>query len=463
MFSRRLSFSTISGFYDVQQNGSKTNYKWLEQYGYESFISGIPHPTGIIFTFGNASLDSTVSNATISNFYSSLSFKTGVASWNYTWSPPGVSADFNVSFKAIFSRVMPNLIAVEAQITPSSDIDGMVTDVLDGRSAVRSYLAGKSFDDNSTRILTSVHPDGLANITAYLVSTASFDNQFTDQSSRAESSAPIISSNETTIGQTFNVSLKAGQTATFYKYVGVASNDKFGDAEAVARQASQAGSSAGWSAAISQHAAAWGTLMTEAAVDNFTDPATGELPDDPEIEILQIASVANTYYLLQNLQPDGSGLDDDSIAVGGLASESYAGMIFWDSDYWMAPGINLNFPSYTKQITNFRVKQYDQALANAEFNGFPNGSVLYSWTAGRYGNCTGTGPCVDYEYHLNYDIAFNLLNLYNITQNQTWFDNGPRQLIDSVALMTEELLSYNDTTKTYWIHNMTDPDEYAVS
>jgi trehalose/maltose hydrolase-like predicted phosphorylase len=463
LFSRRLSFTTISGFYDIQQNGSGTNYPWLEQYGYESFIAGIPHPTGIIFTFGDASLDSTASPNEISDFESSLSFKTGVASWAYTWSPSGVSATFQVSFKAIFSRVAPNLIAVEAQITPSGDVNGKVTDVLDGRSAVRSYLADKKLDDKATSIYSAVHPDNLPNVTAYIVSTAKFDNQYTDQSSRAEASAPIVSSNGTTIGQTFNIALKAGQTATFHKYVGVASTDKFENPEDVARQASKAGSTAGWSAVVSQHVAAWGELMTEAAIDNFTDPTTGQLPPDADIEILQIASVANSFYLLQNLQPDGSGLDDNSIAVGGLASESYAGMIFWDADYWMAPGLNLNFPSYTKQISNFRVKQYDQAKKNAEFNGYTDGTVLYPWTAGRYGNCTGTGPCIDYEYHLNYDIAFNLVQIYNITQNKTWFDNGPRQIIESIAQMTGELLEYNETTKTYWIHNMTDPDEYAVS
>lgn len=70
---------------------------------------------------------------------------------------------------------------------------------------------------------------------------------------------------------------------------------------------------------------------------------------------------------------------------------------------------------------------------------------------------------MDYEYHLNYDIAFNLIQLLNVTNNQTWFENGPAQIIESTAMMTSELLSYNSTTKTYWIRNMTDPDEYAVS
>jgi len=461
LFSPRLSFSTISGFYDIQTNGTGTNYPWLNQYGYESFISGIPHPTGVIFAFGDNYLDATASNKTISNFGSSLTFKTGVANWNYTWTPSNSAAYFNVSFTTLFSRVRPNVIAVQAVITASQDISGNVTDLLDGRSAMRSYLEGKGLDANGTSIYSAIHPNGLANVTAYIVSVADFES-YTNISSRALAQGEYVSSNESTIGQTYNINLKAGQPATFFKYVGVASTDKFPDAQSIARQASADAQEAGWSTLYAEHSAAWQALMTEETVDDFRDPVTGALPVDESVQALHIASVANTFYLLQNLQPDGSDLNDNSIAVGGLASESYAGLVFWDADYWMAPGLNLAFPGYSKQISNFRIKQHPQALANAAFNDYPNGSSIYSWTAGRYGNCTGTGPCVDYEYHINYDISFNLLQQLNITQNYTWFNNGARQIIESTAMMTGQLLTYNETTKSYWLHNATDPDEFAV-
>jgi trehalose/maltose hydrolase-like predicted phosphorylase len=461
LFDTRIAFSTISGFYDIQPNGTGTNYPWLNQYGWESFIAGIPHPTAIIFAFGSSYLDATVKNTTISNFSSKITFSTGVGEWSYTWSPEGTSTSFNVSYWAFFSRERPNVIAVKASITPSADANGTVTDLLDGSSAARSYLNVKGFDTNGSTIYTSVHPNGLANITGYVVSGANFSNTYTNASSRVQASGLYVSPNDTTIGQTYNINLKKGETATFYKYVGVASNDKFPDPITVARVAQATAQADGWDALLAEHTAAWAQILTRDSVDDFTDPATGQLPDDVNTQILQIASVANTYYLLQNLQPDGSDLNDNSVSVGGLVSDSYAGLIFWDADYWMAPGLNLAFPGWSKQISNFRIKQHPQALANAAFNGYPNGSALYSWTAGRYGNCTGTGPCVDYEYHLNYDIAFNLFQQYNITNNETWFNNGPRQVIESAAIMTGQLLKYNDTTKTWWLHNMTDPDEYA--
>lgn len=352
--------------------------------------------------------------------------------------------------------------AVKATIVSSADVEGQVTDLLDGRSAVRSTLSSKGLDGNGTTIYSAVTPNNLPDIMGFVVSGVNFSNKYTDISSRINSSEVYLNSaNDTTIGQSFNISLKAGETAVFYKYVGIASTDKFSDAESVARAAQKSAQETGWDSLSTEHTATWAKILTPDSVDDFTDPITGELPEDPNVKALHIASVANTYYLLQNLQPDGSGLNDNSISVGGLYSDSYAGLVFWDADYWMAPGLNLAFPEWSKQISNFRIKQHNQSLANAAFNNYPNGSSLYSWTAGRYGNCTGTGPCVDYEYHLNYDIAFNLIQEYNITNNKTWFNDGPKQIIESTAVMTGHLLMYNETTQTYWIYNMTDPDEYA--
>ena len=331
LFDSRISFSTFSGFWDVQLNGSGTNYPWLQQYGWESFISGIPHPTAIIFAFGEEYLDATVSNATISNFASKLSFKTGVAEWSYTWSPSNTQVSFNVSYTAIFSRHRPNVIAVAASIAPSADINGTVTDLFDGRSAARSYLNTKGLDTNGSTIYASVHPNGLANITGFLVSGVNFTNSYTDLASRVAAQASFVSSNDTTVGQTFNISLKRGEIATFYKYIGAASNDKFPNAEAVARQAQASAQSDGWDFIVEEHIDAWAKILTADSIDNFTDPITGELPNDPNIEVLQIASVANVYYLLQNIQPDGSGLNDNSVSVGGLVSDSYAGLVFWDA------------------------------------------------------------------------------------------------------------------------------------
>jgi trehalose/maltose hydrolase-like predicted phosphorylase len=95
----------------------------------------------------------------------------------------------------------------------------------------------------------------------------------------------------------------------------------------------------------------------------------------------------------------------DSISVGGLTSDSYGGQVFWDADVWMQPGLVASHPEAAQRFTNFRVAKYEQAKANIEtkFSGsqnqtvFSSSAAIYPWTSGRFGNCTATGACWDYQ------------------------------------------------------------------
>lgn len=61
LFSQRQTFATIAGFFDEQPTTNGTNFKWLNQYGGESVISGVPHWSGIIVDLGaGVYLDATV-------------------------------------------------------------------------------------------------------------------------------------------------------------------------------------------------------------------------------------------------------------------------------------------------------------------------------------------------------------------------------------------------------------------
>lgn len=59
----------------------------------------------------------------------------------------------------------------------------------------------------------------------------------------------------------------------------------------------------------------------------------------------------------------------------------------------MYPGLLALFPSYAESIVDFRYRQLGAAMENAaEYN---LSGALYPWTSGRFGNCTGVGPCYD--------------------------------------------------------------------
>src|SRR5579862_4496790 len=56
-------------------------------------------------------------------------------------------------------------------------------------------------------------------------------------------------------------------------------------------------------------------------------------------------------------------------------------------------------------------------------------------SSARFGNCTGVGPCFEYEYHLNNDIALAQWQYFLSTGNTTWLSNIGYPIIKAVADM----------------------------
>ena len=90
----------------------------------------------------------------------------------------------------------------------------------------------------------------------------------------------------------------------------------------------------------------------------------------------------------------------------------------------------------------------------------PDGAV-YSWTSGRFGNCTGTGPCFDYEYHLNGDIALQLHSYWVASGDTKFFKDELFPVYNAIAQFYADVVTYNETSAMYDLYNATDPDEYA--
>lgn len=125
----------------------------------------------------------------------------------------------------------------------------------------------------------------------------------------------------------------------------------------------------------------------------------------------------------------------------------------------MYPGLLALQPDYAESIVDFRYRQLGAAKENAKQYNLPG--ALYPWTAGRYGNCTGTGPCIDYEYHLNGDIALAVQQYYAFTQNETWLEEKGWPIVEAVSEMFASFVQYNSSTGKYSAYNVTSADEYS--
>ncbi|KAL1965457.1 hypothetical protein VTN77DRAFT_5713 [Rasamsonia byssochlamydoides] len=472
LFSRRQTFATITGFYDEQPRTNGTNFPWLYQYGGESVISGVPHWSGLVLDLGDGTyLDATVDNSTISDYSTVYDYKAGILSWSYTWTPKGNKGSFKINYRLFAHKLYINQAVVRLEITPSSDGDATVVNVLDGYAAVRTDFVGSGKDGDA--IYSAVRPWGINNVTAYIYAVLDGSDGVDLSTLAIATDKPYVHSNDSSIAQSVNVGFRAGKTVTVTKFVGAASTDAFPNPQQTARQAALTAKAKGYDALLRSHVAEWAAVMPDEFVDDFTFE-NGTLPDDPFVIESAITAVVNPYYLLQNTvgenalqEVSNAPVNEWSISVGGLTSDSYAGLIFWDADLWMHPGLAVSFPKAAQRIPNYRVAKYEQARQNVKtaFTGsknhtwFSDEAAVYSWTSGRYGNCTGTGPCWDYEYHLNGDIGISLVNQWVTSGDTETFQNSYFPVYNSIATLYADLLQKNGSHWT--LTNMTDPDEYA--
>ena len=470
LFNLRRTFATISGFWDRQATTKGTNYEYLLQYGDESVISGVPHWGALTIVLENGRyLDATVHPSALSNHMTHWDYARGLLSWSYTWKPRNSNGlSFDIKFSLFTSKLHVNEALVDLQVVPSRDCKASIVNILDGRSAIRADFVGSGVDGKS--IFTSVSPNGVKNVTAYIYASMQGSGGVDMSTLKRITDAPYIGKNASTIAQSVSASLKAGKTTRVTKYVGGASSDGFKNPKAQAKAGCMQAMTLGYETSFKHHAEEWAKVMPRSSVDDYTLPATGKLPNDPALVEKAIAAVVHTFMLLMNTVSEAAKaavshapIDINSISVAGLTGDSYGGLVFWDAETWMAPGLVVAHPQAAKQIHNYRVNRYGQAKANAQTayqtsknkTHFSSNAAVYSWTSGRYGNCTGTGPCFDYEYHINGDIVLSMIDHWVVTEDMQTLKNEHFPVMDSVATFYSEVLEKNGSL--YALTNMTDP------
>jgi trehalose/maltose hydrolase-like predicted phosphorylase len=467
LFTPRQAFSTIAGFYNNEEKLNGTNYPWLEQYGWDSVVAGIPHWSGLHVEVDGNILNASTNVNEITNFESSLNVQTGIANWAYTWK------SIDIRYEMWVHKLYVNKAAVKVWLTSEEDVDVTVWDVLVGEGAVRTDAVGKQYESTDT-IRSVVRPKGVekgeseAHVSSTLV---------VEQRTRRRDDYGKFGDHESTIAQGVEVHLPAGKIREITKYVGIASGDAFDEPGHVATEASMSAVDIGYDDLLTSHIAEWKEILTPDSVDSYRLP-NGDLPSDPSIQQLHILAHTNPFYLLSHMvgpnaiaaAGNNTRLDIDSLPVCGFASDCYGGQVFWDADVWMAPGIQVSHPQHAQKIIKYRVEHFEQAQRNIQTaftssknqsDRFTPGGAVFPWTSGRWGNCTGTGACFDYEYHLNGDISLAFNNHLIITGDSEYFNNTLLPISNAVAHFFGQVLDFNKSSRVYELWNATDPDEYA--
>ncbi|QIQ02881.1 glycosyl hydrolase family 65 protein [Streptomyces liangshanensis] len=242
------------------------------------------------------------------------------------------------------------------------------------------------------------------------------------------------------------VRVEEDRTYTVVKYVGVDTALTSPDPRAAARAASRRAAARGWQGLFAANAAAWAPLWD----------ADVSVPGQPD---LQAWLRAAQYGLLTSTRAGGS----DSVAPTGLSSDNYAGLVFWDAETWMFPGLLVTRPELARSVVEYRYRTRAGAAANAVKLGFKG--LFHPWTgAGRgdvWTECQSWNPphCVT-QNHLQGDIALAVWQYYLATGDRAWLRERGWPLLKGSAEFWASRVTADDDGG-YSVKEVAGPDEYS--
>ncbi|CAR28837.1 ZYRO0F13090p [Zygosaccharomyces rouxii] len=445
--NRRFAGAFVSDFYCLQESLNSTNFPELDKNGYTTVISSIPQWTQLQFSLNNEKWfdPQTVDPKDVANYTQELSMQNGIVTTQLDWLDGLLHVETQVlAHKKIYTLGIVSMkVSLNVDRLPQgeSSVELNFRDVLDFNTSHRTVLADKGYDEG---IYMVVEPENVPYSNTSMFSKCEIDNDGVKFNE--------FGSDDETVSQNASVILtKDNPQVTIHKYVGIFSTEYYNGPTLNRAKEVAVTSYGNYDKLTKAHNEAW---------KNIYDNAFIEIPSD---EVLEMTARSSLYHLLANTRTYNVSAEKGlPVPVSGLSSDSYGGMVFWDSDFWIQPGILPFFPDIAKNINNYRNATHEQAQLNAKQYGYPG--ALYPWTSGRYANCTSTGPCVDYEYHINVDVCLASFSIYlngakGIDDDYLRYTTWP--MVHDAAEFFTAFVKYNSTIDSYETHNLTDPDEFA--
>lgn len=432
LFTPRYDGSFVSGLY-------AHNKKTTEN---RQVAAAIPTWTPLTVSTGGPASE-TFTSATpatrISHYRQSLDLRRGLVRTELTWTAADGRAT-DLVYDVLADRANPHVGAVRLRMTPHWDGSAKVTDRIDGRGARRMTATGGGERSGGRTMAVGFRTDGTETDGA-VASTLSSGHGVRTGNEQASAPARKLSAH-----QSVGVPVRSGQTYELTKYVGVdtALTSRTPERDAVA--ASQRAAGRGWDALFTGHTAAWRKLWRT----DIEVPGQGELQ----------SSVRSAQYGLLSSTRTGSA---NSISPTGLSSDNYAGLVFWDAETWMYPGLLATHPKLAKSVVEYRYRTRDGARANAKKLGHPG--LFYPWTSASKGDLKSECHSVDPPHcrtqnHLQSDVALAAWQYYLATKDTQWLRTRGWPVIKGISEFWADRATRN-TDGSYSIKDVAGPDEYS--
>ncbi|WP_324194100.1 discoidin domain-containing protein [Nocardia blacklockiae] len=389
--------------------------------------AALPNWSTLLVGVGDETFSPATPPAQVSNFRQTQYLRCGLVRTELTWTTRAGRAT-DLVFDVLADRGDQHAAAVRLGLTPHWSGQATVTDAID--------FAGARRLDRTT---TTVRDDSLA---------AEFHTAATDVVGDVVSvldagGAPVRAQ---AAARQANVAVESGKSYEITKFVGVDTTLTAADPARSATASAQRAAARGWPETLAAQAEAWRGLW-ESDI---------EVPGRPEVQ-KWVRGALYSLYSATNPQ------QDNSISPTGLSSDNYGGLIFWDADIWMYPGLLQLHPELARAVVEYRYKTLPAARENARRLGYPG--AFYSWTSAGTGDlwseCHSWAPphCLT-QVHLQGDVALAAWQYYLATKDDRYLRERIWPIMSDLAEFWAGRAAANPDG-SYSIRDVAGPDEYS--
>ncbi len=164
----------------------------------------------------------------------------------------------------------------------------------------------------------------------------------------------------------------------------------------------------------------------------------------------------NLFHLVQSVGKD----QWSNISAKGLSGEGYEGHYFWDTEIYIFPFFLFTNPNLAKNLLNYRYNILEFARKRARQMGH-NIGVLYPWRTIAGDECSPFFPAGTAQYHINVDIAYSIIQYYNVTDDVAFMAEKGMEMLIEIARLMYHIGHFRQSDGKFCIDSVTGPDEYT--
>jgi trehalose/maltose hydrolase-like predicted phosphorylase len=428
--------SELAGFYAKPDRAPKASERVQQR-------ANIPTWSALSFSDGGITYGR--GQGHLSGWKQSIDLHSGVITTSARWTAPDRHVT-DITYRVFTDRAREHVGVATLQLTPHWSGPATVTDELDGTAnritsaklpPVLTRQGPKSWDAAHRRTAETIQAMGTG-------LTAALSEQLVPSANITAPSTPVDQAVDQSVGQRIAFPVRAGQTYTLTKYVGVEDSNTAADPAGAAQSDATGAATAGVAALRSENDAAW-AAMWQGRID-----VAGDRTVATDVN-------ASEFYLWSSTRNDQPW----SVSPAGLSSNGYDGHIFWDAETWMYPTLLAQHPDLAAQMDAYRFARLTQAQQHATATGASG--ARFPWESALDGTEQIPPPVSVnseglYEQHLTADVALAQWQYYVTTGDAQWLRTRGWPVIQGAAQFWASR-AVRGAHGSYHINHVTGPDE----